>query len=99
MVAVAGSAMHGVMAFALLWGLFVFVGGPQANTVQVSGFSSLSGHVDPAKAAGLQAGDVVVRAGAATVTSAQQLEVRHRSHPGQPLVLEVRAPGGSCPSP
>ena len=33
LVAVAGSAMHGVMAFVLLWGLFVFIGAAQANAV------------------------------------------------------------------
>ncbi len=37
LVAVAGSAMHGVMAFVLFWGLFVFVGAPQGNAVAIAG--------------------------------------------------------------
>jgi len=97
MVAVAGSAMHGVMALALLWGLFVFVGGPQANEVGISGFSALSGHVDPAKAAGLRAGDVVVRAGGVAISSAQQLECAIWTHPARPLALEVRRAGQLVP--
>src|ERR1039458_7090244 len=64
--AVAGSAMHGVMAFVLLWGLFVFIGAPQGNAVAISGFAPLAHGVDPARAAGLQAGDVVKRVNGAS---------------------------------
>ncbi len=51
-VAVAGSAMHGVMAFVLLWGLFVFIGAPNNNAVAISGFAPFAHNVDPARAAG-----------------------------------------------
>ncbi len=37
LVAVAGSAMHFLMAFVLLWALFAFVGLPNANQVQIQG--------------------------------------------------------------
>ena len=47
LVAVAGSAMHGVMAFLLLWGMFTFIGSQRQDMVQIAGFSPLSAHVGP----------------------------------------------------
>jgi membrane-associated protease RseP (regulator of RpoE activity) len=89
LVAVAGSAMHAVMAFVLLWGLFVFVGTPQGNAVAISGFAPLAHGVDPARAAGLQAGDVVVQVNGAAVHSATDLQkiVAHRV--GTPITVVV----------
>ncbi len=46
-VAVAGSAMHAVMAFVLIWGLLVFVGVPASNAVAITGFSPLAHGSDP----------------------------------------------------
>jgi membrane-associated protease RseP (regulator of RpoE activity) len=88
-VAVAGSAMHGVMAFVLLWGLFVFVGSPQGNAVAISGFAPLAHNVDPARAAGLRSGDVVVRANGAVVHSASDLQSVIQHHAGTPVSLVV----------
>jgi membrane-associated protease RseP (regulator of RpoE activity) len=92
-VAVAGSAMHGVMAFVLLWGMFVFIGAEQTNAVAVSGFAPLAHKVDPARAAGLRSGDVVVRADGAAVHSADDLQnvIEHRA--GQPVTLVVERAG------
>jgi membrane-associated protease RseP (regulator of RpoE activity) len=92
-VAVAGSAMHGVMAFVLLWGLFVFVGAPQNNAVAISGFAPLAHKIDPARAAGLRSGDVVVRADGAAVHSADDLQsvIEHRA--GKPVTLVVQRAG------
>jgi membrane-associated protease RseP (regulator of RpoE activity) len=89
LVAVAGSAMHAVMAFVLLWGLFVFVGTPQGNAVAISGFAPLAHGVDPAQAAGLQTGDVVVEVNGAAVHSATDLQeiVAHRV--GTPVTVVV----------
>ncbi len=92
-VAVAGSAMHGVMAFVLLWGLFVFVGAPQNNAVAISGFAPLAHGVDPARAAGLRSGDVVVRADGAAVHSADDLQSVIEHHAGQPVTLVVERAG------
>jgi len=89
LVAVAGSAMHGVMAFVLLWGLFVFIGAPQSNTVAVSAFAPLAHGVDPARAAGLRAGDVVVRADGAPVHSAADLQRVIEGRAGQPVTFVV----------
>jgi membrane-associated protease RseP (regulator of RpoE activity) len=89
LVAVAGSAMHGVMAFLLLWGLFVFIGTPQGNAVAISGFAPVAHGVDPALAAGLRTGDVVVEANGAAVHSATDLQkiVAHRV--GKPITIVV----------
>jgi membrane-associated protease RseP (regulator of RpoE activity) len=89
LVAVAGSAMHGVMAFLLLWGLFVFIGTPQGNAVAISGFAPLAHGVDPALVAGLRTGDVVVEANGAAVHSATDLQkiVAHRV--GKPITIVV----------
>jgi membrane-associated protease RseP (regulator of RpoE activity) len=89
LVAVAGSAMHGVMAFVLLWGLFVFVGAPQANGVAIEGFAPLAHNVDPARAAGLHTGDVVLRAAGTGIGSAQQLQRVIARHAGDPIPVVV----------
>jgi membrane-associated protease RseP (regulator of RpoE activity) len=93
LVAVAGSAMHFVMAFVLLWGLFVFVGTPHGNAVAISGFSPLAHQVDPARAAGLRAGDVVVRVNGAPVRSATDLQRVISHHAGTPITVVVNRAG------
>jgi membrane-associated protease RseP (regulator of RpoE activity) len=89
LVAVAGSAMHGVMAFLLLWGLFVFVGVPQGNAVAITGFAPLAHNVDPARAAGFQPGDVVSRADGTPIRSADDLQRVIAGHVGKPLTVIV----------
>jgi len=93
LVAVAGSAMHGVMAFALLWGMFTFIGSQRQNMVQIAGFSPLSSHVDPARQAGLRAGDVVVEADGAAVVSVTGLQRVLSHHTGAPVTLVVDRAG------
>jgi len=93
LVAVAGSAMHGVMAFVLLWGLFVFIGAPQDNAVAISGFAPLAHKIDPARAAGFQAGDVVVRANGVPVHSATDLQKVISHHAGTPITVVVERAG------
>ena len=93
LVAVAGSAMHGVMAFVLLWGLFVFIGAPQGNAVAISGFAPLAHGVDPARAAGLQPGDVVKRVNGASVHSASDLQKAIERSTGTPITLVVTRGG------
>jgi membrane-associated protease RseP (regulator of RpoE activity) len=88
-VAVAGSFMHGVMAFVLLWGLFVFIGAPDNNAVAISGFAPFAHNVDPARAAGLESGDVVVRVNGAAVHSASDLQRVIEDHTDRPVTLVV----------
>lgn len=59
-VAAAGSAMHVVMAFVLLWVLVAFMGVPSGRGAQISALARSARGVDPAAVAGLRAGDVIV---------------------------------------
>jgi membrane-associated protease RseP (regulator of RpoE activity) len=93
LVAVAGSAMHGVMAFALLWGLFSFIGSPRTDMVSVAGFSSLSHGVDPARTAGLRPGDQILAVGATTVRSISDLQRAVSRRAGQPLRVVIERDG------
>jgi membrane-associated protease RseP (regulator of RpoE activity) len=89
LVAVAGSAMHALMALVLIYALLVAVGLPQGSQVHVTGFAPLSDGTDPAKAAGLHVGDVIVRADGRRITSSDTLARVIGDHAGQPLVLVV----------
>jgi len=93
MVAVAGSFMHFVMALLLLWGLLVFIGLPQADTVDVVGFAPVAHGVDPARAAGLRDGDVIVRAGGRPVTSESGLIAFISGNAGRRVGLVVERHG------
>ncbi|HXQ61044.1 MAG TPA: site-2 protease family protein [Acidimicrobiales bacterium] len=101
MVALAGSFMHFVMAFILLWGLFVFIGQSQPGTT-VAAFSPVAHGVDPARGAGLHLGDDIVSIDGHPVTSATDLQrivgahagvalsiVVERGHPARPVSLTV----------
>ena len=48
LVAVAGSAMHFLMAFVLLWALLTFVGIPNSNQVEIQGLNNVGGRPGPA---------------------------------------------------
>ena len=94
LVAVAGSAMHFLMAFVLLWTLVTFVGLPNSDKVAVQRTGALAGRPGPAQLAGLRAGDVGVavdgrpgRGGDDTLSSALH------SHPGRPVTLVVDRAG------
>jgi membrane-associated protease RseP (regulator of RpoE activity) len=93
LVALAGSAMHAVMAFVLLWGLFSFVGSPRTDRVSVAGFSALSHGVDPARTAGLRPGDQILAVQGTPVKSIGDLQrvVSHRA--GQPTRVVVERDG------
>jgi membrane-associated protease RseP (regulator of RpoE activity) len=94
LVAVAGSAMHFLMAFVLLWALVSFVGVPNANQVQVQGFNSVGGKPGPAAAAGVRAGDVIVSVNGKPVNGDDSvLTATIRDHPGQPVTLVVSRHG------
>jgi membrane-associated protease RseP (regulator of RpoE activity) len=88
MVALAGSFMHLVMAFVLLWGLLTFIGQPQSDT-SVAGFSSVTHGLDPARAAGLHVGDDIVSIDGRAVTDGIQLQHIIETHAGVPLSIVV----------
>ena len=92
-VGLAGSAMHFVMAFVLLWGLFALIGAPQGNGVAVSAYSSLPQGADPARAAGLRPGDVFMSVDGVRVRSMQELQHQVSHHAGEPLTVVVARDG------
>ena len=94
LVAVAGSAMHGVMALVLLWGLFTFVGQPKSDAVSVAGFSALAHGSDPARAAGIQPGDLIVAIDGHPVHSIDDLQRAVSHHVGTPVSVQVQRAGG-----
>ena len=85
--------MHFVLAFLLIWGTLVFVGAPKSNAVSVAGFAPITGNVDPARTAGIRAGDVVVSADGRAITSADQLSAVVASHAGRPVTVVVERGG------
>jgi membrane-associated protease RseP (regulator of RpoE activity) len=90
LVAVAGSAMHFIMAFLLLWGLLAFVGVPNNNQTQIAGFTPLTGVANPARTGGMQAGDVIVSVNGKSVGGNTDVLIRaiHDS-PGRPVSFVV----------
>ena len=87
-VAVAGSAMHAVMAFVLIWVLLAFVGLPTG--IAVHGYEPLANGADPAKAAGLHPGDVIEAVNGQKVTAdGTALTKVIGSHVGTPVTLRV----------
>ena len=94
LVAVAGSAMHFLMAFILLWSLFTFVGTPSATQVAIEGTASVGGQPGPAARAGLRAGDVVVSVDGTRVGgNASVLTTAVHDHAGSPIHLVVERGG------
>ncbi len=94
LVAVAGSAMHFLMAFVLLWALLAFVGLPDANQTQIQGFAPVAGGTSPAAAAGLRVGDVLVSVDGTPIGGDTGALTRMiQSHAGRPLAVVVERAG------
>ncbi|HEY1987936.1 MAG TPA: M50 family metallopeptidase [Acidimicrobiales bacterium] len=90
LVALAGSFMHFVMAFLLLWSLLTFVGIPNSSQIQIQDVSSIAGQTSPAAAAGIKPGDIVVSiAGKVVSGNADALTHAIQSHPDQPIPVVV----------
>ena len=89
----AGSFMHFLMAFMILWSIFAFVGVPNANKVIVSQLSVFSNMATPAASAGIKPGDQILKVDNKTVTSWSELASFINSHSGKQITLEV-ARGG-----
>jgi membrane-associated protease RseP (regulator of RpoE activity) len=89
-VALAGSFMHLVMAFVLLW-IFLVSIGPMAVDTSVAKLAAVSpGGPAPARVAGMHAGDVIVSIDGRRMTTAEQLQRTISSHAGVPLHVFVR---------
>jgi membrane-associated protease RseP (regulator of RpoE activity) len=92
-VAVAGSVMHFVMAFVLLWGLVVFIGIPNASSVSVSALAPLSGNVDPAASAGIRPGDIFESVDGVKITSVTGLQEIIAAHVNSSLAVVMNRDG------
>jgi membrane-associated protease RseP (regulator of RpoE activity) len=90
LVAVAGSAMHFLMAFVLLWVLLTFVGLPNGNKVSVDHVLPVAGQPGPAAVAGIRPGDIIVSADGRVVRGdSDALAAVLHAHPGRPVTLVV----------
>jgi membrane-associated protease RseP (regulator of RpoE activity) len=94
LVAVAGSAMHFLMAFVLLVVLVTAVGLPNGDKVGIQRVVAVDGRPGPAQVAGLRAGDVVVSADGRPVSgNGDTLVTELHRHPGRPVTLVVDRSG------
>ena len=98
LVAVAGSVMHFLMAFVLLWALLTFVGLPNANQVEIQGLSPVGNGPGPAQVAGFRPGDVVVSVDGRSIGgNTDTLVSAIHQHPGQPVTVVVDRNGTAHP--
>ena len=90
-VAVAGSTMHFIIAFLLLWVLFARVGIPdEDHPLPVVGtVSALETGQSPAQKAGFQAGDRIVAVDGRPVTEWEGLPSYIRARPGTEITFDV----------
>jgi membrane-associated protease RseP (regulator of RpoE activity) len=94
LVAVAGSAMHFVMAFVLLWTLVTFVGLPNGDKVAVQHVVDVAGRPGPAQEAGVRPGDVVVSVDGRPVGgNGDVLVTALHASPDRPVTLVVDRAG------
>ncbi len=89
-VAVAGSAMHFVMAFVLLWAMISFSGEPIAGAIaEVTALSSFTNVQSPARVAGIKPGDELVSINGHRFDQAEQFIDYVRAHPDTALKIVV----------
>ena len=91
-VAVAGSTMHFIIAFVLLWVVNAVLGIPTA-TLQVGSVSRLESGPSPAEQAGFQVGDRVVSVDGRTFAEWSDLPTYIRARAGQELRFVVERGG------
>lgn len=88
-VAVAGSAMHMLLAFVLLYAIFVGTGLPEPST-SIGTMSTITGQQSPAQRAGLQVGDVVESIDGTPLTKWDALPPYIQAHPNQTIQFGIR---------
>jgi membrane-associated protease RseP (regulator of RpoE activity) len=94
LVAVAGSTVHFLLAFVLLWVLLTFVGVPNSHQVQIQGLHAVGDQASPAGAGGIRSGDIVVSVdGKAIGGNIDALTSAIQSHPDRPLTFVVDRAG------
>ena len=96
-VGLAGSAMHFVIAFVLLWSIFAFSGYPVATAVtsKIASVASFAQARSPAEKAGLRAGDVITAVNGHPVRSEASLRKTIEANARTTLRLTVLRNGKS----
>jgi membrane-associated protease RseP (regulator of RpoE activity) len=89
LVAVAGSAMHVIMAFALLISLYAVYGAPTATLPTITGLGQFTKGLSPAQRAGLKTGDVIVAVDGHRFKTLDPLISFVNKHPGDALSFVV----------
>jgi membrane-associated protease RseP (regulator of RpoE activity) len=93
-VAVAGSAMHFIIAFGLLWGMVAFTGLPvSVPSEEVTNLIAFVNQPNPARAGGVRVGDVLVAVDGHRYKSVARFISFIEGHPGADLRLVVRRDG------
>ena len=92
-VGVAGSAMHFVMAFLLLFALFVGIGLPVSTGTAVGGLYGFTGGKSPAQIVGLRPGDVFVSIDRKPMSDENAIISYVEAHVGKQLTIVVRRHG------
>ena len=93
LVAFAGSGMHVIIAFVLLFSLYAFSGAPTATSPTISSLGQFSKGLSPAQRAGLRPGDVIVAVDGHKVTGLDSLITFVNKHPGDALSFVVDRDG------
>ncbi|HET6794873.1 MAG TPA: RIP metalloprotease [Acidimicrobiales bacterium] len=91
----AGSFMHFVMAFVLLWSLLAIIGRQDDAhpLLQVGSISTLATGPSPAQKAGFHLGDRILAVDGRHLTSWDQLPAYVRDRPGRPVTFTVERDG------
>jgi membrane-associated protease RseP (regulator of RpoE activity) len=93
LVAVSGSGMHVIMAFALLLSLYAIYGAPTSTLPTITGLGQFANGLSPAQRAGLKAGDVIVAIDGHKFTELDPLITFVNKHPGNALTFLVARDG------
>jgi membrane-associated protease RseP (regulator of RpoE activity) len=92
-VSVAGSPVHFILALLLIFTIFVGYGEQQPGTVQVQALTVWQGPPSPARAAGIQPGDVIVSIDGHAVSNFNQVSDITKVSAGRALVVVVKRDG------
>jgi membrane-associated protease RseP (regulator of RpoE activity) len=93
LVACAGSLVHFILAFALLWSVFAFLGTPVPSAPTVSSLFQVDNHAGPAAVAGIEPGDAFVSVDGHPTPTFNSLTAFIASNAGKPLHIVVRRDG------
>lgn len=93
LVAGAGSIVHFILAFVLVWSVLAFAGVPVSSAPEVSSLLSFGSKPSPAKLAGFRSGDTVVSVNGRSTPTYGALTAIIAKSPGKELRVVVRRDG------